>query len=159
MSQASVKSVDSVHTFAHDLSEIGQAFIAATSRVADATFRMDSLAEACVSRVYAAWQQAILDLEQAERDYDTYASMDAGGEEGQIDLTEYREALRAAAEAEREAHEDYNAIVASQASLKGYMTQLYSNLSGAGTSICAGLESASDKISRAAFHLDDYLDA
>ena len=156
MSEVSVKSIDSVHAFAHSLSQIGEAITAATGRVASETFLMDSLAADCVSRVYSGWQQAVMDLEEAENEYNTYASMDPGEEQGQIDLTEYLQALRTAAAAEREAREDYNAIVSLQASLRGYTTQLYSELSGVGNTICAELESARDQISRAAFHLDEY---
>lgn len=156
MSEAIVKSIDSVHEFAHDLSEIGEAFSAATGRVASETFLMDSLAMDCVSRVYSGWQQAIMDLEAAESEYNSYAGMDPGEEQGQVDLTEYLQAVREAAAAERDAREDYNAIVSLQASLKGYTTQLYSDLAGVGNAISADLEAASHQISSAAMHLDDY---
>ena len=157
MPKASVEDIGRLYEFAREMTQLGVDVAGTAGRIASETFWMDGLAQDCVSRVRAGWEQALRELEAAESEYNYYAS--SNDEDSQVDLRALEEAVREAATAEQAAREDYNAIVALQAELKGYCSQLYSVLSSAGPTVSASLESVGEQITRDAFILEQYKEA
>lgn len=152
--QAQIQRIEDLRVFEHELHQIADDVESVTGYIASNTFEMRSLSSSLVDRVRAGWESRMAALDEAEREYDSYMCTP----EEEIDhatAQELRQAVRDAAEAEREARADLEAIVGCQAQLEGYCSQLYSAMTG-GSLVRSAIEGACDAIAREAVILEDY---
>lgn len=155
MQHVQVQRIEDLRVFQHDLNQLAAEVDSVTGRIAASTFEMRSLALMHVERVRSGWEGAVAALEEAQQTLDSYmCTPEDELDEGE--LRELQQAVRDAAEEERDAREDYNAILSCQAQLEGYCSQLYSVIGSGGAAVQSALQNAGDAIGGECVLLEDY---
>lgn len=155
MGQVQVQYIESLFQLSHEVSRIANDLQSSASRIASNTYEMRSLAMSLVSRVQAGRDSCERALYDAEQEYDSYMSRPEEERDRSVEA-ELKAAVRAAAEALREAEADLNEIRSLEASMESYCSALYSVLTGRSSSIYSRMETLSYKIDEEGTVLQQY---